>query len=112
MSVEPNPRPGAPRYWRRVWNPPGSGTTRDVGGVLVVKPEVPEGGLVIYGYGRQSAYAEDRPAEDNAWRNGRFSAECFSQTCPEGEWGSVPLAEVQEITLDEFEAARARGWKA
>lgn len=67
--------------------------------------------LIIYGYSTRSPYPEDRHAEEQAWETYRmFPAVSFSVAATGGEYGGVPLAEVAEITEEEFELARGRGW--
>lgn len=71
------------------------------------------GVLHIYGYQAGSPYAEDRAYEQAGWRSGRwFPCMCFSvETGDTGDYGSVQLADVVEITSEQFEAARQRGWR-
>lgn len=76
----------------------------------IVSPETPPGGLVIFGRKVQSTYAEDAEAMAKYERQGLVFAECFSVWCEDGELGSHPLATVTEISREEFEAARERGW--
>jgi hypothetical protein len=76
----------------------------------VVSLEVPDDGLVIYGRKVVSRYAEDADAMAQYERQGLVFSECFSEWCVEGELGSHPLATVTEISREEFEAARKRGW--
>jgi hypothetical protein len=109
------PFPGAPRFWRRVWDPGLAGTeiTRLFGRkAAVVTPPTPDGGLVIYGFSAMSDYAEDRAYERAAWRDRRmFPAICFSVACVSGEYGFVPADEVKEISREEFLLAQSREWE-
>lgn len=118
-----------PFFFRREW----AGATpldevmvikRAPDGTLVVQVDVlgedaPDGerdaslagpGLVIYGRGVQSSYEEDEWHLSGLARRGLVFSECFSVQCEEGEVGSHPLAALTEISRDEFEAARGRGW--
>lgn len=91
----PTPIERPPAFFRRVWNEPMAGP------------------LVIFGRHAPSPFAEDAPREAEAWeRRGAFLAECFSLNEPDGEHGMVASAGVVPITEGEFEAARARGWRA
>jgi hypothetical protein len=77
---EATPYPGAPQFFRREWN-----------------------GLTIFGYSCRSSYAEDLYLEDETWaRRHAFPAVCMSKVEPDGEYGSVPLSDVTEITEAEF----------
>lgn len=103
-TVEPRPYPGAPAYWRRHFVPP----VLEPGDPTILLVDEP---VTIYGYAERSPYAEDQAAERDAWRTHRaFMAWCFSPLCPEGEIGFVPLSDVEEITAEEFAAARGAGW--
>lgn len=105
------PYEGVPRFFRRVWDPGPAGTV-EVGHVVVMTPSTPDGGLAIYGYSARSEYPEDHALEDQAWRRRKvFFAWNYSVMAPDGEPGMVPLAEVEEITRDEFELAQRRGWR-
>lgn len=68
------------------------------------------GGLVIYGR-RVTAIPPDRVVVAEWEANGRVYAECFSEVCTDGEVGTHPRNEVQEISRAEFEEAMANGWR-
>jgi hypothetical protein len=100
-----------PKFFRRVWNPSNAGQTEVHGNVAFITMDVPDGGLVIYGYSYRSPYEEDNRYEVSAFiDHEEFPAMNFSVAAPSGEYGGVPLAEVQEITEAEFDAARDRGF--
>jgi len=101
--VAPDSYPGAPTYFRRVWDPELSPNP-----AIFVVP----GPLVIYGYAARSPYPEDWAMEDRAYERGGLPSVCFSSTCPEGEYGMSERADLVEITAAEFEAARDAGWPA
>lgn len=67
-------------------------------------------GLAIYGR-RVMPLAEDKRVVRGWESRGLVWSECYSVICTEGEVGTHPLAAVTEITREEFEAARARGWQ-
>lgn len=93
----------APRFFKRDWPGP---LDRLVPDAVVLNP-----GVTIYGYAAMSWIAEDHPLERRRWEQRRaFGAWCFSVAEPDGEWGDHPADAVTEITREEFEAARARGW--
>ena len=106
------PFPGVPRFFRRVWNPPYAGTTRELGdNTVYITPSVPDGGLVIYGFSARSNYQEDLPIEQNAWNiNKAFPAICFSVVETLGEYGFVPVNDIEEITEEEFFEAKERNF--
>lgn len=66
--------------------------------------------LLIYGRKIVSPYAEDAAYIRRIERQGLIYTESFSVACVDGETGSHPLDELTEITKDEFDQARARGW--
>jgi len=84
--VAPDAYPGAPTYFRRLWNPEPSPNP-----AVYVVP----GPLVIYGYAARSRYPDDWSLEDRVY-----------------ERGGLPSADLVEITASEFEAAREAGWPA
>lgn len=64
-----------------------------------------EYGFRIYGEVLQNAYKEKR------LRNYRF-CKCYSEACPEGEFGDVHVCVVGgPLTKEEFEEARENGWQ-
>lgn len=70
-------------------------------------------GLVIYG---RAVSSPDDPHDqehiDRMRERGQVFSECFSVIETRGELGTHPLAAVTEISREEFEAARARGWRS
>jgi hypothetical protein len=101
--TEPRPFPGAPEYFRQLYVPPETGRADVI--VLVDEP------LVIYGIAQTSPYPEDHEYERQVWREHQgFMAWCFSPLCPEGEPGTVALADVVAIPAEEFTGARDAGW--
>lgn len=122
-----------PFFFRRIWT--GVGTDmdevtmfkRDDDGTLMVvmdvlRTDLPAelkvaeplslvgDGLVIYGRGITPSTQHDRDHVATLAERGQVFAECYSVVCVEGEVGSHPLAAVTEISADEFESAKARGW--
>lgn len=76
-------------------------------------PDLASDGLVIYG--RAVAPSDPNDEHDKQHiaemkKRGQVFSECFSVVETEGELGTHPLAAVTEISREEFEAARARGW--
>jgi hypothetical protein len=62
--------------------------------------EYPMNPILVYGKCIESVYRADA-----------VRARCFSDLCPEGESGSVPLSVICEIIREErFESARVAGW--
>jgi hypothetical protein len=120
-------------YFRRVWDPHAShpddevvvmtkvgenmqvwiGRSRDIpedaqaGGLDI---PIRDDALVIYGRRIVSSYPEDADYLRQLEAQGSIFTECFSVAAPTGEIGSHPVRELTEITREEFEAARARGW--
>jgi hypothetical protein len=67
------------------------------------------GPLSVYGYHSPSTYPEDKANERRLWTmRHSFSAVCFSEVVPEGEYGLVPYDDVTEISEADFEIV----WKA
>lgn len=108
----PNAQP--PYYFRRVWNP-----SYDQ---AVLAEHLPDGifdsvialhaePLTIFGRKIVSPYAADTAHIREAERRGQIYTESFSVACVDGEVGSQPARECSEISEQEFEAARARGWR-
>ena len=87
------PWPGAPRCFKRVWDPEPS--------PLPYVITIP-GPILIYGYACQSTFPEDKPVEREGWENGSFMAWCFSHEFPDPEIGFVPVTEITEVTEDEL----------
>lgn len=75
--------------------------------VLSIVPD----GLVIYGRAVDSLYEADRAYVESVRAQGGVFCECFSVACVDGEVGTHPLAALSEISREEFEAARERGWE-
>ena len=121
-------------YFRRVWDPQAGHEDDEIivmnrgeDGTMEVwigRPsDMPEGvptavnvpladePLVIYGRRIVSRYPEDDGYLRQLEEQGSIFTECFSVAAPTGEIGSHPVRELTEITREEFEAARARGWK-
>ena len=68
--------------------------------------------LTIYGEHFPSTYEEDEGPLAEVWeRRKAFQAMCYSVHVLNGEPGLVALKDVTEITKEEFEAAKARGWQ-
>lgn len=119
-----------PMYFRRVWTgntaldevvvtrtlPDGTFlvelTLGDLAPVVdeVVSLVPPEGFLIIYGRKVRSSFPEDAEYIDACEARGLVYTESFSVACEDGEVGTHPLALLTEITKDEFDAARGRGW--
>lgn len=101
--------PGAPKYFKYIYDttgiPPVQHPRPDWS---VLTPQFRQ--LAIYGFSVKSPFPEDDHIEARAFKNGYFMGYCFSTVEPEGEYGSTPLADVTEITEQEFEEARKRGW--
>jgi hypothetical protein len=72
---------------------------------------LPEVELAIYGRAIWPDDEHDRYQIGELRKRGQVFAECFSVRCPEGEVGTHPFATVTQITKDEFERARERGWE-
>jgi hypothetical protein len=131
---EQHPSSDPPFFFRRVWDPSAPnpddeivamnrvgdemqvwiGRRRDMpehvkvaGGVNV---QMSEDALVIYGRKIVSRYPEDEEYLRMLEAQGSIFTECFSVAAPTGEIGSHPVRELTEISREEFEAARARGW--
>jgi hypothetical protein len=121
-------------YFRRVWDPHASHPDDEVvvmkkvgedfqvwvGRRHDIPEDVQKGGfdipisddaLVIYGRKIVSRYPEDADYLRQLEAQGSIFTECFSVAAPTGEIGSHPVRELTEISREEFEAARARGWK-
>ena len=83
------PFPGAPAFWKRF-----------------------VGLGIIYGFAARSPYPEDWHLENRGWAGGRgdFPAQCFSVQRPGGEWGFVPVRDVEPITRERFLELAERGW--
>jgi len=101
--------PGAPRCFRRVWDPPQPHDyTETIGGEVVHFVTMP-GPIVVYGYASRSTFREDWPREEQAWkRGGTFLATCFSEQFPDPEIGFVRLEDAEEIPETELRAQAAR----
>lgn len=67
-------------------------------------------GLVIYGRAVWPDDAHDRALIREWSKRGLVFSQCFSVVETDGEVGTHPLAALTEISREEFEAARARGW--
>lgn len=112
---------GAPEFFRRVWDTTGVPPVRTVGDedpiaratgkqMVVITPQT--GRLIIFGRLTPSPYPEDVRQEKRAWeQRGSFPAHNYSVLCPDGEYGMVPVSDVEPITEAEFNAARERGWR-
>ena len=123
-------------YFRRVWDPHASHPDDEVvvmqrvgDGDMQVwvgrRRDIPEGAaaqevgaipisedsLVIYGRRIVSSFPEDADYLRTLEAQGSIFTESFSVAAPTGEIGSHPVQELTEITREEFEAARARGWQ-
>jgi hypothetical protein len=80
------------------------------GGIDIPNPLL-EDELVIYGRAIEPDDEDDRAHAAEMAKRGQVFCECFSVVAPAGEIGTHPLAAVTEISREEFEAARARGWQ-
>lgn len=100
--------PGAPKFFRRVYNTMGTPPVRHEADAVIITQ--PFDDLIIYGFSAKSPYLEDTGEEARLFRAGRFMSFCFSEVVPEGEYGSTPLDAVEEITEQEFNEAKERGW--
>lgn len=136
MSEHPSSDPEF--YFRRVWDPAAPHPDDEVvviteGGMVGVDRQIwvgrsrdmpegvarddamhvplSEGALVIYGRKIVSRYPEDADYIRRLEADGGIFTESFSVAAPTGEIGAQPLSEVTEITREEFEQARARGWQ-
>ncbi len=65
----------------------------------------------IYGYEDDSEFDEDHKSVDFAMERGQIFGRWFSVACTEGEPGTQPITELNEITQEEFETLEKRGWK-
>lgn len=122
-----------PFFFRRLWT--GNTALDEVmvqrrlpDGTLLIEPnvigdEAPEGiehisllpesgALLIYGRKVTSSYAEDAAYVNSCEARGLIFTESFSVACVDGEIGTHPIATVTEISREQFEAARARGWES
>ena len=111
MNAPDLPGPQPPRFSKRVWH---GDVFRDTLATAFSGPG-PDQGLVIYVEAIRSTFPEDWHTEADAWRAKRaFMSKCFSIVEPDGEIGFTPLAEVAEISEEEFRGAiaglRARNW--
>jgi hypothetical protein len=120
-------------YFRRVWNPAAPHPDDEVvvmnraGGDFQVwigrRRDIPEQAqgegvpvpmasepLVIYGRKIDSRYPEDQEYLRLLETQDCIFTESFSVAAPTGEIGSHPVRELEEISREEFEAARERGW--
>jgi hypothetical protein len=99
---------GQPLFFKRQWGGnPQEPFERD--GIVYVSM-APAEPVTIYGYSIRLT-GEDADAARYAWSmRESFCSWCYSVMEPRGEPGFVPLAEVQEITREEFEAAAAERW--
>jgi hypothetical protein len=100
---------GQPLFFKRRWGGnPQEPFERD--GIVYVSM-APAKAITIYGYSIR-LYGEDADSARYAWSmRESFCAWCYSVMEPRGEPGFVPLAEVQEITREEFEEAGTRRWQ-
>jgi hypothetical protein len=100
---------GQPLFFKRRWGGnPHEPFERD--GIVYVSMS-PAEAITIYGYSIR-LYGEDADQARYAWSmRESFYTWCYSVMEPRGEPGFVPLAEVQEITREEFEAAAAAKWR-
>jgi hypothetical protein len=69
------------------------------------------GDLTIYGHRVGSPYAEDQGYLRGLEARGVIYTEAFSVACVEGELGSWALHHLTPISKEQFEEARARGWR-
>jgi hypothetical protein len=68
--------------------------------------------LVIFGEIYESPYAEDREHLAEPHMANKRLAKCYSVMCEDGESGSIHISTMHlKLTKEEFEEARARGWK-
>jgi hypothetical protein len=109
------PYPGSPPFFKRYYNTlnvplvqsPLDGAQH--GAETIITPQM---AIMIYGYSCRSPYPEDSAAEAIAWdRSKAFPSVCFSEVEPEGEYGFTPMSQVLEISREEFDKARERGWR-
>lgn len=101
--------PGAPKYWKRSYSTTGTPLIQQRGELTIITPDFSD--LAIYGWSCKSPFPEDDAVEKRAFDRGMVMGFCFSEVVPDGEYGSTPLAEVVEISEDEFNQAKERGWK-
>lgn len=101
--------PGAPKYWKRSYTTTDTPEVQHTDHAVIITPQFDN--LMIYGFSVKSPYEEDAPYEALTFGRGRFPGYCFSVVSPDGEYGTTPLSEVEEITEQEFNEARERGWK-
>lgn len=80
-------------------------------GGLEVPQEAELNGLVIYGRAVDVDDEHDMDYIDGMRERGQVFAQCFSEIETRGETGCHPLAAVTEISREQFEAARANGWR-
>lgn len=64
----------------------------------------------IYGTEDDSPNRVDHESIDNGTKRGLVFGQWFSNINPKGGWGSNDIRYLKEISEEEFEAARARGW--
>lgn len=112
MEYEPKQiHPDVPLYFVRSWGGPADQPGQLPDNVLDTRMYFKDAALMIYGYAIVSQYEEDGDYEQQAWNNRRnFLSYCFSEIEPSGEMGFTCADDVQEITEEEFAAARERGW--
>ncbi|HUU88607.1 MAG TPA: hypothetical protein VMX17_12760 [Candidatus Glassbacteria bacterium] len=68
-------------------------------------------GIVIYGYVDKLEYEEDKELYASPHMEHFRPARCFSEMCPEGEFGDVHIATVDLIISKEvFDKAKENNW--
>jgi len=100
--TEPN------RFFFFIWDTMDVPQEMEFGTFVVLTPTFEK--LAIYGREVGSPYPEDQPTLRLAERRGRIMGEWFSVVEPDGELGTNALADLTEITPEEFSAAYQRGW--
>ena len=64
----------------------------------------------IYGYEDDSEDERDHFHIDSGMKRGLIFGRWFSSQCVGGEWGHHRISDLTDITADDFEFARQRGW--
>lgn len=104
---------GVPRFSKRSYDMAGNvivGWDR-TGHRTEIQVGTPGHVITIYLLHTKSSYEEDWPNERANLEHGRVSGWHFSTEATYGEWGSVPLDQLEPITREEFYAAAERNWR-
>ena len=95
------------RYFYRDWEP---GPPIDRLGPLKIDVTFSLPACRIFGYEDDSEDERDHQHIDSAMKRGLIFGRWFSAQCIGGEWGSHRIAELTDITKEQFETAQERGF--